>query len=233
MKNLLCILLISLLVGCGMNTPITENSGKQLARRPPKSTWTIDWYGNIAVKPITGPPGTMYFNFPAAGSNYPACIPIPDVNCNQVNYVTENYSGTAHGLSMTFEINTTGTPVFNYVMETDNTCNTPASLRLYFEERGDNGYAEYYRWWANPNGYYNLQNTNGLVTLTMPFTPGNWSDVNGNENNSNQAAVDGFNKAIANIQDVGFTLGGGCFFGHGVNVSGGTAQFVLQSYTVN
>jgi hypothetical protein len=28
------------------------------------------------------------------------------------------------------------------------------------------------------------------------------------------------------------TFGGGCFFGHGVNVSGGTARFALISYTI-
>jgi hypothetical protein len=31
---------------------------------------------------------------------------------------------------------------------------------------------------------------------------------------------------------VGFSFGGGCFYGHGVRVSGGGARFALTSYKV-
>jgi len=31
---------------------------------------------------------------------------------------------------------------------------------------------------------------------------------------------------------LGFSFGGGCFFGHGVNVSGGMAQFLVWGYSI-
>jgi hypothetical protein len=33
-----------------------------------------------------------------------------------------------------------------------------------------------------------------------------------------------------NVGNIGMTFGGGCFAGHGVNISGGTARFSLTSY---
>ena len=43
----------------------------------------------------------------------------------------------------------------------------------------------------------------------------------------------GFQDALGDLGHVGMTFGGGCFFGHGVNISGGTARFSLISYTVS
>jgi hypothetical protein len=37
----------------------------------------------------------------------------------------------------------------------------------------------------------------------------------------------GFAATLASVSQIGMTFGGGCFFGHGVNVSGGTAAFEL------
>jgi hypothetical protein len=34
------------------------------------------------------------------------------------------------------------------------------------------------------------------------------------------------------MDNVGFTFGGGCFFGHGVSVSGGKAKFYVTSFTI-
>jgi hypothetical protein len=42
----------------------------------------------------------------------------------------------------------------------------------------------------------------------------------------------GFKQAITNLENVGFSFGGGCFYGHGVRVSGGGARFALTSYKV-
>ena len=41
-----------------------------------------------------------------------------------------------------------------------------------------------------------------------------------------------FSSALANVSGVGFVFGGGCFSGHGVAVSSGSARFTLNSYTV-
>jgi hypothetical protein len=133
---------------------------------------------------------------------------------------------------MTFEILTTGAPTFNYALASDNTCTTPATVRLFLERRNDDFSQEFYRWWANPTGY-DLQPTPGNVTLTVPLAPDQWSSVYGKFGNSDDASLAGFWDALANLDRVGMTFGGGCFFGHGVNVSGGSARFVLLEYTVS
>lgn len=192
--------------------------------------WSIQYSPSMPNDPTIGGPGTWYFDFPV-DPNYPACI--ASQNCNSVGYVTDFHSGpVSHSVSMTFQIVTTGAPVFNYVMESDNTCNTPATVRLFLERKHDDLAEEFYRWWANPVGY-ELQPTSGGVTLTVPLTPDQWSSVYGKFGNYNATTLAGFQDVLTNLGRAGMTFGGGCFFGHGVNVSGGTARFVLISYTIS
>ena len=35
---------------------------------------------------------------------------------------------------------------------------------------------------------------------------------------------------LKNMGHIGVTFGGGCFFGHGVNVSGGAARFIMTRF---
>jgi hypothetical protein len=123
---------------------------------------------------------------------------------------------------------TTGTPVFNYALKSDNTCITPAHVRLYME-RKKNPNSEYSRWWANPTSY---ELAAGSITMTVPLTPDQWSDVNGRFGNADSTATANFRQAIQSLGSVGMTFGGGCFFGHGVNVSGGTARFTVTDFSV-
>lgn len=146
--------------------------------------------------PNLGGPGIWYLNFPS-DPNYPACVSNSD--CESLNYVTNSYSGPAtDSVSMTFQILTTGTPTFNYVMDSDNTCATPATVRLFLERRNDDFSEEIYRWWANPIGY-TLQPTSGNVTLTVPLTPDQWSSVYGKTGNYDATALAGFRDALANL----------------------------------
>jgi len=41
-----------------------------------------------------------------------------------------------------------------------------------------------------------------------------------------------FNTGLQNLSDVGITFGGGCFFGHGVHVTGGKARFELIDFRI-
>jgi hypothetical protein len=194
--------------------------------------WNIQYSPSMPSDPTMGGPGIWYFDFPT-DPNYPACIPNPDVNCKSVGYVTDSYSGpVTHSVSMTFQIVTTGAPFFNYVMESDNTCTTPATVRLFVERKNDDFSQEFYRWWANPIGY-ELQPTSGNVTMTVPLTPDQWSSVYGKGGSYDATTRAGFQDVLSNLGRAGMTFGGGCFFGHGVNVSGGTARFVLISYTIS
>ena len=203
-----------------------------LQAHTPTANWSIQYSPGMPTRPTAGGLGTWYFDFPT-DSNYPACIDSPNANCNSVNYVTDSYSSPAtQSVTMTFQILTTGTPIFNYVMETDNTCHTPPSVRLFLERRNDDFTEEFYRWWANPISY-ELQSTSGNVTMTVPLAPDQWSSVYGKAGNYDAVAFAGFQDTLSNLGHVGMTFGGGCFFGHGVNVSAGTARFILIGYTIN
>ena len=60
-----------------------------------------------------------------------------------------------------------------------------------------------------------------------------WTSVFGEKANASAAAADGFKQAIANLGNVGFSFGGGCFYGHGVHVTGGNAKFAVINFTLN
>jgi hypothetical protein len=72
----------------------------------------------------------------------------------------------------------------------------------------------------------------GRRTLTVPVAPSQWSSVLGKVGNVDGVARAGFESAVRNVSSLGLTFGGGCFFGHGVNVQGGTARFVLVNYEI-
>jgi hypothetical protein len=194
--------------------------------------WSIQYSPSMPSTPTAGGPGTWYFDFPT-DPNYPACVYNPDTLCHSVNYVTNSYTeSVSHNVSMTFQILTTGAPTFNYMMETGNTCATSATVRLFLERKNDDLTQEFYRWWSNPT-VYDLQPTPGNITLSVPLTPDQWSSVFGRFGNQNATTLKGFQDALGDLGHVGMTFGGGCFFGHGVNISGGTARFALISYTVS
>jgi hypothetical protein len=159
--------------------------------------------------------GHLVFEFPMNGSmNYLYSVRPP-----------KEISGA---VSVSIEITTTGPVVFNYMTEPFNTCTTPASVRPFIWANRNSG-AEFDRWWSNP-----ISETlaAGSATLTVRLSPDQWSSVNGKSGSADAAAQAGFNSALRNVSSLGLTFGGGCFFGHGVNVRGGSAQFVLLSYQV-
>ena len=78
------------------------------------------------------------------------------------------------------------------------------------------------RYWSNTG----IPLTNGSFTLNIAVAEGNWTNVDGGFNK------DGFDNLLKNMGNVGFTFGGGCFFGHGVSVSGGEAKFYLNSFNI-
>lgn len=188
------------------------------------SAWTINpgTVQSIAY-PFNGPDsGTATFNFPRS--------PVPDPNDPGpwYGYVLQPWSGPISGssLSITYKIKEARESViFNWMSEASNTCQAPASLRLYFQA-GDLYNADgFNRWWSNP---VHSELGAGRVTLTVAFDPSQWSETFGRAGNQNPSA---FYYTLAHPSYVGFTMGGGCFFGHGVNTTGGKAQFQLLDFS--
>jgi len=89
---------------------------------------------------------------------------------------------------------------------------------------------EYFRWFSNSAAY---QLGPGRADLSASLTDfSQWTSVFGEKANASAAATAGFKQAMANLGNVGFAFGGGCYYGHGVRVSDGGARFAVISYTV-
>ncbi len=76
-------------------------------------------------------------------------------------------------------------------------------------------------WWSNPVSV-SLTGNLGPVTITAALTPDQWSDWNGKPGTDNPEA---FSEAIAKVQTIGLSFGGGCFFENGVTTSDGSGIF--------
>ena len=98
-------------------------------------------------------------------------------------------------------------------------CNLAPSVRP-FLWRNANGNGDFDRWWSNPRAYPLAA---GTATLTVPLQAEHWSSVNGRFGHEDAATRFAFEKALLNVTRLGLTFGGGCSFGHGIRVSGGTA----------
>jgi hypothetical protein len=105
-----------------------------------------------------------------------------------------------------------------------------ATLTLYFQRCGDDWLAqsgtETFRWWAGFATVRPLVAGEGVVTADL--TDPRWSSVMG-ETKANRRAE--FQAALANTCRVGFTLGGGYNFGHGI-YSTGPARFTILDFKV-
>jgi hypothetical protein len=205
MKKLLVILSVLGLVGCSNVAPNIPNPFT-----PSGPTWTtqsgVPTNGNSVDFTQSGPPW--------------------------LNYLTKKVQGIPAGsaLSITYTITTTGNPVFDYRTKADNTCGkgSPGTVRLFFQRYGDNfsgeGPYQQYRYWSQV-AFKEL--SPGTHTLTATLDPSKWSDVYGKRGSD---YPDQFNQAVAYAENVGVTFGGGCFFGHGVKVVGGTATFTVNAF---
>ncbi len=180
-------------------------------------TWQFQYSPNMPGAPAreTGLVG-WHFDFPSRDG---------------VHYLVTGSNGLVPGaqtVALEYEITTTGTPVFDFRTAADNTCvSPPANVSFYMQRKGDNlsGEGDYanYRFWSRP-----LLSvlTAGSSTLTVPLLAAQWINVWGQNNGT------GFSQTISNLQAIGMTFGGGCFAGHGVFVTGGTARFNAKSYLI-
>ena len=131
-------------------------------------------------------------------------------------------------VAVTLRVATTGPVVFNSLDPVSVSCSIPPSVRPFFWAN-QNGNGQYDRWWSNPRAF---PLASGTTTIAVPLTPESWSSVNGRFGNADSEARFGFDKALLNVTRLGLTFGGGCSFGHGINVRGGRADFFLTEYAI-
>jgi hypothetical protein len=167
---------------------------------------------------LTHSPG-WFLDFPVLGSG------------RSVGYVTQarpfSYlEGSA--LEARFSIATEGPVVFDHYTEAINTSDFPAHVRFLLQN-GPISWDMNGRWWSNPIA---VKLEPGSFTLRVPLDPSQWSNVSGQKGDFDASTRAGFARVLANTSELGFTFGGGFFFGHGVRVSGGKARFILTGFDV-
>lgn len=142
-------------------------------------------------------------------------------------YVGYLYSSVSTPISGTIvvdlRVDTFNAPTF---VINDN-CSTRPVVRPFvgrFSQGGRKEIAFSDRWWANEPYAYTI--ASGSASIAVPvdrtfFTGLHWTGL------GDDAA---FNLAMSDPDIVGVSIGGNCLFGHGVGVSGGTANLVLTSW---
>lgn len=103
-----------------------------------------------------------------------------------------------------------------------------ASITLYFQRKGDDWSGQnlmnFYRWYATGN--FHAPITAGEHTLTASLTDDLWTAINYGDSTTPR-----FTEALKDASRVGFVLGGGTGFGHGVTATG-PATFTILDYRI-
>ncbi len=177
--------------------------------------WDIRYSSGVRLR-VPAPGQEFSFDFPLAPGS--------------VHYITKPATAAAKGaVQASFSIATTGEAVFDFRTAVNNTCNAPAAVRLFLQRRGDNltgaGAYEFYRWWSTAGTVLRA----GSFTVAVPLKPALWSSVFGKTGDANPRA---FAEALADLGNVGVTFGGGCFYGHGVRLLRGSAEFTMKRFTI-
>lgn len=210
-----------LLAACDENASLPPAATRPLSVVPMNAeAWSILYSPGMPPHPTPQTGGGWYFDFPTAPGS--------------VHYVLAGVNiAASSSVDASISITTTATPVFVYNLQSDNTCIYPAHVRLLLQEMGDdlsgrNG-KQYFRWWSTSVAY---QIASGRADLSASLSDlSQWVSVFGEKANASAGATAGFKQAMANLGNVGFAFGGGCFYGHGVRVTGGSARFAVANYT--
>ncbi len=165
--------------------------------------------------PLSNEGANLVFEFPSSGS----------MHYLFTASARPNLRGT---IVVSLQVATTGPVLFNSLDPQSGSCAIPSSVRPFFWAN-DNGSGPYDRWWSNPRAYALAE---GTTTIAVPLEAQNWSSVNGRYGNADSETKFLFDRALLNVTRIGLTFGGGCSFGHGINVQGGAARFTLSGYSV-
>lgn len=145
----------------------------------------------------------------------------------------------ASTLTVKMRVQTTGQPTWRYDSSPDNDCVYPPHIRPYFAVGENNArYNDTGRWWSNsaqPGTNFELDTLppNADVTFTLVMNlddPSQFSDADGEFGNLNSTTTSQFAATKKAVGEMGVTWGGGCFFGHGVAVQGGTATITFYEF---
>ena len=190
------------------------------AAPPPAPAWTIGpvtMRGNssrgMPLHPTSGPGRAWHIDLPGPGGS--------------VNYVTFRHGSLAGKSRIVMRYRVEAAPAVQIVPRT--APGSPSIITLYFQRRGDNwtgrGPFEAYRWYATFASHSPI--SPGTYQIIAPLS-GQWTAVRRSSAYSNPIA---FGQALANADQVGFVLGGGDGYGHGVFATG-PARLIVTDFRV-
>jgi len=158
----------------------------------------------------------------------------PDIFTALFTTTDPSVTGDDYGKTLTDNIGVSGDAANFTTQKNGGDCvsNVPAVVRFYFTSHSSSGSsspapgqpvmggtppAGFYTnfWWSDG---VNMQMTSGMQnkTLTEPMTPGDWSDWDGKNAASSPTLMQAFTEAAQNVQSIGLSFGGNCFFETGV-----------------
>jgi hypothetical protein len=187
------------------------------------STQEIAPRNSPSKMPATSPDGGLTWQFPFKPGIYSALFTTTD----------PNVTGNEAGKTLTDTIAVSGDAGTFKTQHGGGDCvgDFPATVRFYFTSPSASGpgfpppgqplngvppagfYTQF--WWSNP---VNLQLDSGNETATIAANMGNpseWSDWDG-QSGANPAVTEAFVEATQNVQSIGLSFGGACFFETGV-----------------
>ena len=184
------------------------------------SAWTIgpvirgrNYSQGVPLNPSPGARGAWHIDLPRAPGS--------------VHYVTFRHGSLAGKRRIVMRYRVAADPGVRIAPAT--APDGPSILTLYFQRRGDDwsarGRYETYRWYATFASHMPI--TPGEHVMVAPLD-GNWTAVQSSTARSNPAA---FRAALAGADRVGFVLGGGDGYGHGVFATG-PARLTVTDFRV-
>jgi len=197
----------------------------------PPTSWTVYDYNpsgqaiaprvSAASMPATNDGTTV--SFPFKLNTFTALLTTTDAS------LTGDLSGKTLNVAVSVSGGTTGT--FKY--QNGDGCTYPANVRFYFTSPRASGttgpgttgfYTQF--WWSNPANVQLLTENQGPTPISAVVSdPNEWSDWNGKGAASSLEVTEAFMVAIHNVQTVGLSFGGGCFFENGVTTTDGMGTF--------
>lgn len=167
----------------------------------------------MPLHPSPGPGGGWHVDFPQAPGS--------------VHYVTFRHGSLAGKSRIVMRYRVEAAPGVRILPATAPAL--PSIITLYFQRGGDNwsgrGWFETYRWYATFASQSPI--APGQHQIVAPLS-GNWTAVRTSSARNNPAA---FREAINTADQVGFVLGGGDGYGHGVFATG-PARIVVTDFRV-
>ena len=229
-RNFLWVIAVSIMAICFFAgaAPNTTHAEDFENLKPGAVKWKVIDYNRVTTHPARVPykiPGGIAFDF----------LYKPDtalLGTSHPSYKNDLWGDmTGQTLSATVGVTVTPGTQFTYYGAPD-PCGRPANVRFYFQTNTSGKFEFTDYWWSNPVSVDLEALKAGDQTLTVNFSdPAEWSDWNGQFGFTEPVA---FAAAVEDVQFVGLSFGGGCFFENGVGIVPGTGSgfFRLMDFTV-